>query len=171
MLPAGGRVLDLMSSWISHLPDGYSGSRVAGLGMNAAELERNPALSDWTVHDLNADPRLPFGEAEFDAVLIAVSVQYLHRPLEVFSEIARVLDRDGICIVSFSNRCFPTKAVRIWQGLDDAGHVQLAGAYFHYSGGFEPPQWYDRSPNPGAPPGTADPLFVVQARRKAGPAA
>lgn len=171
MLPAGRRVLDLMSSWISHLPDGYSASRVAGLGMNAAELERNPALSDWTVHDLNADPRLPFGDAEFDAVLIAVSVQYLRRPLEVFSEIARVLDWDGICIVSFSNRCFPTKAVRIWQGLDDAGHVQLAGAYFHYSGGFEPPQWYDRSSNPGAPPGTADPLFVVQARRKAGPAA
>ena len=166
VLPPRGRVLDLMSSWISHLPEGYEGSRIAGLGMNAAEMERNPVLDDWTVHDLNADPNLPFGDAEFDAVLIAVSVQYLRRPLEVFREIGRVLDEDGICAVSFSNRCFPTKAVRIWQGLDDAGHVQLAGAYFHYSRAFEPPQWFDLSPRPGAPPGTADPLFAVQARKR-----
>lgn len=171
LLPAGSRVLDLMSSWISHLPDGFDGARVAGLGMNAEELARNPALDERVVRDLNADPRLPFGDGEFDAVLIAVSVQYMRRPLEVFREIGRVLDGGGICVVSFSNRCFPTKAVRIWQGLDDAGHVQLAGAYFHYSGAFEPPQWFDRSPRPGAPPGTADPLYVVQARKKAEPAA
>ena len=170
LLPAGSRVLDLMSSWISHLPDGFDGARVAGLGMNADELARNPALDERVVRDLNADPRLPFGDGEFDAVLIAVSVQYLRRPLEVFREIGRVLDDGGICVVSFSNRCFPTKAVRIWQGLDDAGHVQLAGAYFHYSGAFEPPQRFDRSPRPDAPPGAADPLYVVQARKKSGPA-
>ena len=83
------RVLDLMSSWISHLPADYQPARVVGLGMNADELSRNPALDEWVVHDLNREPTLPFDEASFDAVLIAVSVQYLQRPLEVFAEIAR----------------------------------------------------------------------------------
>ena len=117
------RVLDLMSSWISHLPAGYQSARAVGLGMNADELSRNPALDDWVVHDLNREPTLPFDNASFDAVLIAVSVQYLQRPLEVFAEIARVLEPGGLCVVSFSNRCFPTKAVALWQGLNMLPHL------------------------------------------------
>jgi len=152
------RILDLMSSWISHLPDGYKPAKAVGLGMNADELARNPALDEWVVQDLNQNPQLPWPDASFDAVLIAVSVQYLQRPLEVFAEIARVLEPGGPCIVSFSNRCFPTKAVTLWQALGDQDHVQLVGAYFHHSGRFHPAQWYERK-RPGA-----DPLYIVQAR-------
>ena len=159
-LPRQGRLLDLMSSWVSHYPDDLESERVAGLGMNAEELAENPQLTEWVVHDLNADPVLPYGDGEFDVVTIAVSVQYLTRPLEVFREIGRVLRPGGGCIVSFSNRCFPTKAVWLWQGMGDEGHVQMVGAYFHYSGAFEPPQWHDISPARGQ----SDPMYVVQSR-------
>ena len=165
-LPKTGSLLDLMSSWISHYPDDLDAVRAAGLGMNEAELARNPQLTEWVVHDLNADPRLPYGNAEFDAVTIAVSVQYLTQPLAVFAEIARVLRPGGAVFVSFSNRCFPTKAVRLWQHLGDDGHVQLVGAYLHHSGGFEPAQWHDISPAKGR----SDPMYVVQARTPPRPA-
>ena len=155
------RVLDLMSSWVSHLPDCYKPAKAVGLGMNAAELARNPALDQWVVQDLNENPTLSWEAASFDAVLIAVSVQYLQRPLEVFAEIARVLEPGGICIISFSNRCFPTKAVALWQGLNDAGHVQQVGAYFHHAGGFERSQWFERKQP------SSDPLYIVQARTAA----
>ena len=155
------RILDLMSSWISHLPDGYKPAKAVGLGMNADELARNPALDEWVVQDLNQNPQLPWPEASFDAVLIAVSVQYIQRPLEIFAEIARVLEPGGLCVISFSNRCFPTKAVALWQALGDHDHVQLVGTYFHHSGGFQPAQWYERK-QPGA-----DPLYIVQARAAA----
>ena len=159
-LPREGRLLDLMSSWVSHYPDDLESQRVAGLGMNAAELAENPELTEWVVHDLNADPILPYGDDEFDVVTIAVSVQYLTRPLEVFREIGRVLRPGGGCIVSFSNRCFPTKAVQLWQGMGDEGHIQQVGAYFHHSGAFEAPQWHDISPATGQ----SDPMYVVQSR-------
>ena len=159
-LPRQGRLLDLMSSWVSHYPDDLESERVAGLGMNADELRENPQLTEWVVHDLNADPVLPYGDDEFDVVTIAVSVQYMTKPIEVFGEIGRVLRPGGGCIVSFSNRCFPTKAVQLWQGMGDEGHVQMVGAYFHYSGAFEAPQWHDISPAKGR----SDPMYVVQSR-------
>ena len=90
-LPRDGEILDLMSSWVSHLPDDVAYSRIAGLGMNALELDQNPRLHERVVHDLNTSPELPFADASFDAVINAVSVQYLKRPLEVFAEVARVL--------------------------------------------------------------------------------
>src|SRR5438477_4026317 len=68
LLPAGGRILDLMSSWRSHLPDSTKGP-VIGLGMNAEEMADNPQLAEVVVHDLNRDPRLPFPDAHFDAVV------------------------------------------------------------------------------------------------------
>jgi SAM-dependent methyltransferase len=160
-LPAGGRVLDLMSSGVSHLPGDIAFATVAGLGMNRSELAANPRLTEHHVHDLNADPRLPFDDGAFEACLIALSVQYLTRPLEVFAEIARVLAPGGLCVVSFSNRCFPTKAVAIWCALDDGGHAGLVGAYFRYAGGFDEPVGLDISPSGVA----GDPLFVVTARR------
>ena len=159
-LPRQGRLLDLMSSWVSHYPDDLESERVAGLGMNADELRENPQLTEWVVHDLNADPVLPYGDDEFDVVTIAVSVQYLTQAIELFREIGRVLRPGGGCIVSFSNRCFPTKAVQLWQGMGDEGHVQMVGAYFHYSGAFEAPQWHDISPAKGR----SDPMYVVQSR-------
>ncbi|MBS27813.1 MAG: methyltransferase type 11 [Alphaproteobacteria bacterium] len=157
LLPAGCRVLDLMSSWASHLPEDGVYDGVTGLGMNAVELDANPRLTDRLVHDLNADPVLLFGDGSFDACLIALSVQYLVRPLDVFAEIARVLSPGGICAVTFSNRCFPTKAVAIWRGLDDAGHIGLVDAYFRHARGFDEPVHLKLA----APGLHSDPLFAV----------
>lgn len=161
VLPPGGEVLDAMSSWVSHLPDGGGYARVAGLGMNAQELNANRHLDDWVVHDLNREPTLPFEDASFDAVVNAVSVQYLTRPVEVFGEIARVLRPGGHSIVAMSHRCFPTKAVRAFHTLNGTERLELVSRYHELSGGFDPIECLDRSP-PGA-----DPLWIVQARRAA----
>jgi SAM-dependent methyltransferase len=134
--PAGGAVLDLMSSWVSHLPPEVPYGRVTGLGMNAAELRANPRLTERVTQNLNADPRLPFADAAFDAAGCCVSVQYLTQPVAVFAEAARVLRPGAPFVVTFSNRCFPTKAVAAWRALDDGGHVALVARYFAEAGGW-----------------------------------
>jgi len=163
VLPAGGAILDLMSSYASHLPDGVSFGSVIGLGMNATELAANPQLTAGVIHDLNRVPAIPFADRTFDACLITVSVQYLTRPVEVFADIARALAPGAPCIVSFSNRMFPTKAVAIWRALGDADHARLIARYFAAAGGFDAPSFDDLSPLPGR----SDPLFAVSARRVA----
>lgn len=159
LLAPGMRVLDLMSSWVSHLPPEMSFARVCGHGMNGEELERNPRLTDSLVQDLNRDPELPFEEAAFDAVLCAVSVQYLTKPVEVFASAGRVLASGGLLAVAISHRMFPTKAVAIWHPLDTADRARLVGAYVRLAGGFAAPAVLDRSP------AAADPLVVVTAQR------
>lgn len=168
VVPAGGAVLDLMSSWVSHLPPEAAYARVAGLGMNADELAANPRLTDCRVQDLNADPRLPYADAEFDAAVCCVSVQYLVRPVEVFRELARVLRPGAPAVVTFSDRCFPTKAVAVWQALDDAGHARLVGSYFAAAGGWGPAGVHVHPPDalrPGRRRRAGDPLIGVVARR------
>jgi len=160
VLPADGRLLDLMSSWRSHLPDG-SRAEVVGLGLNAEEMADNPQLATHVVHDLNRDPRLPFHDAEFDGAMCAVSVQYLIHPLAVFREVGRALKSGAPFVVSFSNRCFPTKAVNVWLGTGDQDHLTLVRAYFEASGG-----WTDVSAEDRSPAGNGDPLFAVWARRQ-----
>ena len=155
VLPPGATVLDLMSSWRSHLPDGLG--RVVGLGMNAAEMADNPQLRDFVVHDLNREPRLPFDDATFDAVACAVSVQYLTQPLEVFADARRVLRAGGPIVVSFSNRCFPTKAVAIWRAGGDDAHRRLVRAYLERTG--------FTAVSDAVPPSSDDPLFVVWGHR------
>ncbi|TDJ38324.1 MAG: methyltransferase domain-containing protein [Gammaproteobacteria bacterium] len=173
VIPAGGVVLDLMSSWISHLPDDSTYAEVVGHGMNQAELDANPRLSERLVQNLNADPALPFADDRFDVALIAVSVQYLTRPVEVFAELARVLKPAGRLIVSTSHRCFPTKAVRAFHVLNPMERVRLITAYFTGVDGFDAPEFIDLSPpGPprGAPPGSstdADPLWIITARKEA----
>ena len=132
----GMRVLDLMSSWTSHLPDKIRPASVSGLGMNQAELEQNPRLTDFQVHDLNVDPRLPYAAASFDVALCTVSVEYLTRPLDVFTDVARVLKPGGVFIVTFSNRWFPPKIVRIWEQIHEFERVGLVTEYFLQSGAF-----------------------------------
>lgn len=161
-IPAGADVLDLMSSWVSHLPQGdeLSLGRVAGLGLNAAELAANPRLTEWSVVDLNRTDRLPFDDAAFDVVLITVSIQYLTRPGETMREIGRVLRPNGCVIVSFSNRMFPTKAVRIWQETPDARRSGLVAHYLEMAGGFAAIEVIQ--PTAATPPGGgSDPLWVV----------
>jgi len=168
LFPPGGAILDLMSSWVSHLPPEITYRRVVGLGLNRQELAANPRLDATIVQDLNADPpRLPFGPAEFDGAAICVSIQYLTRPVAVLREVGRVLRRGAPLVVTFSNRCFPTKAVAIWQALDDRGHAQLVAHYLGEAGNWADVQALDRSPGlPGA-----NPLFAVVARaRHADPA-
>ena len=134
VLPAGGTVLDLMSSWVSHLPGDMEFAQVIGHGMNAAELAANPRLTRHFVQDLNRDPVLPLGDAACDAALCCASVQYLTRPVEVFAEVRRVLRPGGLFIVSHSNRCFPTKAVAIWRALDWRRQANLVGVYLERAG-------------------------------------
>jgi SAM-dependent methyltransferase len=162
--PSGSRdaaLLDICSSWISHYPAGYTAGRISGLGMNASELQRNKTLTDYEVKDLNVDPVLPYPDATFDVVTNAVSVDYLTRPLEVMKEVRRVLKPGGLAVMSFSNRCFPTKAIAIWTSTGDLDHIWIVGSYFHFAGGFEAPQAVDISPARGK----SDPMYVVFARR------
>ncbi len=174
VLPPGGAILDLMSSWVSHLPADVSFCRVAGLGMNGDELAANPRLTEFRVHDLNARPGLPYPAQSFDAVLNAVSVQYLIRPIEVFAEVRRVLRPGGISIVAMSHRCFPTKAVRAFHVLPRDGRFDLVATFHTLGGGFDAPVCLDRSPQasrsePKASEGHqagADPLWIVAARRR-----
>lgn len=163
LLAPGGRILDLMSSWVSHLPDDLEYATVAGLGMNAGELDANLRLTERVVQDLNVNPELPWRDASFDAAVVTVSVQYLTRPIEVFAEVGRVLAPGAPFAVVYSNRCFPTKAVAVWQTLGSREHADLIGLYFRLSGRFEPARAYDLSPNPGQ----SDPLYAVVAARTA----
>ena len=133
-LPAGGVILDLMSSWVSHLPDEAAFARVIGHGMNAEELAANPRLDEWFVQDLNADPVLPLAASSVDAACLCVSVQYLQQPSRVFREVARVLRPGRPLVVTFSNRCFPTKAVAIWQALGGADQQRLVSIYCAQAG-------------------------------------
>ncbi len=134
LFPDGGDIIDLMSSWVSHLPPEVRYGRVVGQGMNEAELAANPCLTERLVQNLNADPALPFEDASFDGAGMCVSVQYLTRPVEVFREVGRILRPGAPFVVTFSNRCFPTKAVVVWQSLDDRGHMRLVQQYFVEAG-------------------------------------
>jgi SAM-dependent methyltransferase len=154
-----GDVLDICSSWISHFRE--PPRRLVAMGMNETELRANEMAESWAVRDLNVDPTLPFGDGSFDAVTCCVSVDYLVRPLEVFAEVARVLRPGGVFVVTFSNRCFPTKAIRGWLMTDDRGHCAIVDRYFDLTDGFEPAEVQHR--NPGA---RTDPLYAVFARRR-----
>lgn len=157
-LGVDGRVLDLMASWVSHFERPPVSLTV--LGMNVVELERNAAASRRVVHDLNADPRLPFDDAEFDAATCCVSVDYLVRPIEVFDEVARVVRPGGRFVCTFSNRCFPTKAIRGWLAGSDDDHCALVAEYFRRANGWDAPRVEARTRDRGA-----DPLYAVWASR------
>jgi len=159
-LGIGGRVLDLMGSWVSHFREAPADLTV--LGMNADELAANEAARRWVVHDLNDDPRLPFAEAAFDGAVCCVSVDYLTRPVEVFAEVARVLRPGGAFVCSFSNRLFPSKAIRGWLYSSQEQRRQIVAAYFRASGGWSEPEAQRRTP----PGHWGDPLDAVWAYRR-----
>ena len=154
VFPAGGSLLDLMSSWVSHLPADVAYASVVGHGMNEEELAANPRFSRWFIQDFNADPVLKLDDASFDGAGLCVSVQYLQRPVELFREVARVLRPGAPFVVSFSNRCFPTKAVAIWQAMRGPDQQTLVGAYMRAAG------FAETSTRTFVPPG-GDPLWVV----------
>lgn len=152
-----GDVLDLMSSWVSHFRT--APANLVALGMNERELAANPQAATIVVHDLNRDPVLGFDDDSFDAVVCCVSVDYLTRPIEVFRDVARVLRPGGTFVVTFSNRCFPTKAIRAWLVTDEAGRVAIVRSYFDRAGGFAVSTTQLRTPLDGG----GDPLWAVWA--------
>lgn len=156
-------LLDLCSSWVSHYPAGYRQDRIVGMGMNEDELKKNQVLTEYIVQDLNVNPKLPFEDNSFDVITNVVSVDYLTKPIVVFKEMQRILKPEGLAIISFSNRCFWTKAISIWTSTGDADHAWIVGSYFHYAGGFEQPVAVDISPNAGR----SDPMYIVYSRKKA----
>jgi hypothetical protein len=153
-LPTGGAVLDLMSSWVSHLPADRDYTSIVGHGMNEEELAANPRLSRWFVQDLNIDPALALADSEFDGACLCVSVQYLQRPVDVFREVRRVLRPDAPFVVSFSNRCFPTKAVAIWQAFAGPDQQGLVAAYMRAAG-------FTSVATQAVAPQQGDPLWIV----------
>ncbi len=162
LLPPRGAILDLMSSYKSHMPPELEWKRLSGLGMNEEELRANDQLTEYLLHDLNRRPVMPFGDEEFDGAVVTVSVQYLTKPLEVFRDVCRVLKPDAPFIITYSNRMFPKKAVRIWHALDDRERAALITSYFKYAGGFGEATTEDRTIGSA---GANDPLFAVWARK------
>jgi SAM-dependent methyltransferase len=158
-LPAGIAVLDLMSSWLSHLPEELEFSRVVGLGMNDREMARNPQLDQWVVQDLNREPSLPFIDGEFDAALICVSIDYLTDPVTVLRDLGRVLKPGGPLIITYSNRFFESKATAAWLYLNDEQRAYLIKTFLEEAGCYRQIELMDRSP-----PSFGDPLFAVIAR-------
>jgi len=161
-LKDGDDVLDICSSWVSHYPVDWKGGNVVGLGMNEYELSQNKQLTSYISQDLNQNPVLPLDDNSFDVVTCVVSIDYLTKPLEIIKEIGRVLRPGGACMISISNRCFPTKAFRIWLLTNDLEHIFIVGSMFHYANTFKSIKCDDVSPNPGR----SDPLFIVRAKKK-----
>ena len=156
VIPPNARVVDLMSSWISHLPGGPF-AEVACLGMNAEELQANPVATRWCIHDLNEDPRLPYDDTGFDCALISFSMQYLTDPVAVLSDIARTLTPGGQLVIALSHRCFPTKAIRAFHVLPPTERIRFVMHCLHLTGKYAAPEFIDRSPE------QADPLWIVTA--------
>ena len=169
-LQPNSRILDMMSSHVSHLPEEIEFAHVEGHGMNQEELARNPRFNHYFVQDLNQNPKLPLPDQEFDAVLNCVSVQYLQYPDAIFAEIHRILKPSGIVIISFSNRMFFQKAIAAWRDGTEASRVELVKRYFQSTPGFSPPEIISR-PSSGLSflqmlgMGGGDPFYAVISQR------
>ena len=157
--PRPARVLDLMSSWVSHFRT--PPAELVVLGMNAEELAANAAATQRLVHDLNTDPALPLPDDDVDAAVCCVSIDYLTRPVEVLTDLGRVLRPGGVLAITFSDRCFPTKAVRGWLATDDEQHGAVIFELVRRSGRFTEPTVELRTR-----PGVGDPLYAVVATRR-----
>jgi SAM-dependent methyltransferase len=167
------RIFDMMSSWVSHLPDEMKFDRVEGHGLNSQELAKNPQFDRYFVQNLNQELQIPLADNSFDAVLNTVSVQYLQYPEAIFAEIYRILKPNGIAIVSFSNRMFYNKAIAAWREETEIGRVELVESYFRSVPGFSEPEVVCQQSN--VPDllrligmGGGDPFYAVIARKLAG---
>ena len=174
LLGSGMKVLDLMSSYRSHVPESLELASLVGFGMNSEEMEKNPQLTGHVVHDLNVEPRLPFGDGAFDAVICTVSVEYMTRPFDVFSDVARILKPNGHFIHTFSNRWFPPKVISLWQELSEFERMGLVLEYFLESGAYTDLETYSSRgwPRPETDRYypelmTADPIYAAWGRKKA----
>jgi len=165
------KILDLMSSWVSHLPPEIKFNHVEGHGMNKAELKKNERLDHYFVQNLNFDLALPLKNEDFDAVLCTVSIQYLQYPEAIFMEIARILKPNGVAIFSFSNRMFYQKAISAWRDATDRQRIFLTKSYFHSTAKFDPPKVITQQAETPTllqilGVGAKDPFYAVYARKK-----
>lgn len=165
-------IFDMMSSWVSHLPDEITFDRVEGHGLNESELAKNPRFNHYFVQNLNQELKLPLADNSFDAVLNTVSVQYLQYPEAIFAEVYRILKPDGIAIFSFSNRMFYHKAIAAWRDASERDRVELVKGYFKSVPGFSLPEVVTQISN--VPDmfrllgmGGGDPFYAVIARKNA----
>lgn len=172
LLQPGMRVLDLMSSWQSHLPEDLELAELVGLGMNAEELAQNPRLSQRDIQDLNQNPQLPYADAAFDAVICNLSIEYLTQPAAVFESVARVLKPGGLLITTFSNRWFPSKAIQLWGELHEFERMGLVQEYYLRNGAFQNLHTFSLRglPRPeddkyAAQMAQSDPVFAVWAEK------
>jgi hypothetical protein len=164
------RIFDMMSSWVSHLPDEIKFEHIQGHGLNEQELAKNPRLDDYFIQNLNQDLKLPLADESFDAVLNTVSVQYLQYPEAIFAEVYRILKPNGMAIFSFSNRMFYHKAIEAWRDASELDRVELVKGYFNSVSGFSHPEaivHVSQVPDLlrwiGA--GVGDPFYAVIARK------
>ena len=129
------RDAELIEPWLTDWRGRFHGrAQAMASPANAEELAANPRLDRWFIQDLNRDTTLPLDSGAFDGALCCVGVQYLQRPYDVFAEVQRVLAHGAPCVVSFSNRCFPTKAVAVWRSLNMNGQASLVRHYLEHAG-------------------------------------
>jgi len=166
LLPAPAEVLDLMASFDSHL-HGVDLGNLHLLGMNGAELAANAAASNRVVQDLNGSASLPYADRSLDAVVCTASIEYLLRPADVLTEVRRILRPGGLIIITFSNRWFPTKAIRVWSELHEFERVGMVTQWLQQAGFSELHTFSSRGwPRPADDPHAdktlySDPVYAV----------
>ena len=167
-IPPCAVVLDLMSSWVSHLPEDVDYQSVVGHGLNQEELAANPRLDRHWVQNLNKDQHLPLDDASVDATLIVAGWQYLQQPETVASELLRITRANGTLIVAFSNRMFFTKAPQVWTDGDDREHLTYVAQVLMAQGWPKPEIVAEQTRAAGVMGllrGNGDPFFAVVARK------
>jgi SAM-dependent methyltransferase len=167
-IPSGAVVLDLMSSWVSHLPEEGDYAEVIGHGLNRAELEANPRLDRHWIQNLNRDQILPLESASIDVALTVAGWQYLQFPEAVACELGRVLRPGGKWIIAFSNRMFFQKAPQVWAEASDKEHLQTVARVL-VAQGWPMPELIAEATRAEGPlgwlGGHGDPFFAVIAPR------
>jgi len=167
-IPSQAVVLDLMSSWVSHLPEEVAYAQVIGHGLNERELAANKRLDRHWLQNLNLDQRIPLNTASVDAVLIVAGWQYLQYPEAVAAELLRITCPGGLLLVAFSNRMFFTKAPQVWADGSDRDHLTYVAEVLTAQGWPRPEliaeQTRARSWQ-GLFGGHGDPFFAVVATR------
>lgn len=171
-IPAGSVVLDLMSSWVSHLPEEITYASVIGHGLNEKELVANPRLDRHWTQNLNRDQTLPLERNSVDATLIVAGWQYLQEPEAVAAELLRITRPGGQLIVAFSNRMFFTKAPQVWTDGSDRDHL-LYVAEVLIAQGWPPPELISEQTRASGLAGLigakGDPFFAVIATKASQP--
>jgi SAM-dependent methyltransferase len=144
LLPPGGRILDLMTGAYSHIPPRIQSGRIVGLGLTEAALRQNSLLNEFIVHDVNANPRLPLPDHNFDAVTLVSGMAYVQQPVELLEDVARILRPGGLLAIVFGIVSFFDQTDAAWYSLDEDRRVDLVKAYLLKTGKYQQPRadWF-----------------------------